>query len=85
MKRNAGLALTFLVAVVLAVPPTLYAEECYTSPNRYIGYFSDCGCTACAGWAMTNCTECTDGNGNWCQTTSTNGHCGPLHKDTGGW
>lgn len=78
MKRNAGLALTFLVAIVLAVPPTVYADECYVSPNRYIGYFADCGCSACAGWAMTNCTECTNGSGGWCQ--STGGPCGPFHQ-----
>lgn len=74
-----GVILTFVVAIALSVPPTAYADECYTYPNRYLGYCTDCGCQACAGWAISNCYECTDGNGNWCQSTS--GPCGPFEKD----
>ncbi len=80
--RKTGIAFAFIVVVFLAAPPTLYAEEtCYVNTYRYLGYFPECGCTACAGWALTNCTECTDGDGNWCQTTSSTHHCGPKHRD----
>jgi len=80
--KKIGLLLTLLAALHLAVPPTLYATDCYTQPNAYIGYFPSCACTACAGWAFTNCTECTDGQGNWCQTTDTGAACDPvLHQN----
>jgi hypothetical protein len=75
--RKAGLAFAFIIGVFLAAPPTLSADECYVNTFRSLRYFPDCGCTACAGTALTNCTECTDGNGNWCQTTSTQQHCTP--------
>jgi len=67
MKKT-GFLLTLMVALTLAVPPTLHAD-CYVSPNRYLGYFPSCACSACAGWAITNCTECTNGSGDWCQST----------------
>lgn len=34
---------------------------------------------ACAGWAISNCCECTDGNGRWCQSTS--GPCRVFEKN----
>jgi hypothetical protein len=80
--RQIGIALVFVAAVTLAAPPTIHADSCYTYPNRYIGYFADCGCTACAGWAMTNCTECVSDDGSSsCQTTGTVDDCGPLYPN----
>jgi hypothetical protein len=73
-----GLVSFFVAVIAMSVQPTAYADECYTYPNRYLGYFTDCGCRACAGWAISNCYECTDGNGNW---WSTSGPCGPFEKD----
>lgn len=67
--RKTGILLTLIAVIALAAPPTLYAE-CYTYPNRSIWYFPLCGCTACAGWAISNCSDCGSGNGS-CQTTST--------------
>jgi hypothetical protein len=65
--------------MTLAAPPTVFADQCYTYPNRYIGYFQDCDCTACAGWALTNCTECfNDDYTKSCQTTSTSHECIPI-------
>lgn len=75
MKKT-GFLLTLLAAIALAVPPTLHAD-CITYANRYVGYFPSCSCTACAGWAVSNCTECSDGGGGYCQSTA--GECGPLN------
>lgn len=76
--RSLVIVLSFVAALNLALPPTIHAEECYSHPYQTVGYFPDCDCTACSGWALTNCTECWDAQaGTWCQTTSTRQHCTP--------
>lgn len=67
MKKT-GLLLAVIVAITFAAPPTLYAE-CQTYPNRSVHYFPDCACQACAGWAISNCTDCASGTGS-CQSTT---------------
>lgn len=74
--KKIKLALTLVATIVFSIHP-LYGVECQTNPNSYVAYFGDCGCQACAGWAVSNCTECWDGDGNYCQTTSSNGYCEP--------
>lgn len=78
MKRL-GIAFTFAAALALAAPPPIHADTCYVNPYNYIGYYPDCRCTACGGWALTNCTECVSDDGSGaCQTTSTSEECQPF-------
>jgi hypothetical protein len=77
-----GIAVVFFAALTVAAPTAVDADSCYTYPNNSIGYYRDCGCTACGDWAITNCTECVnDDNTGACQTTSTSDECEPriLH------
>ena len=66
-------ALTFVAALVLALPPSIHAEEvCNVYTFRYNGFYEDCLCWACGGWAYHNCTECYDpATGSACQTNGT--------------
>jgi hypothetical protein len=80
--RKVGFVLTLLLVTLFAVPPTLHAE-CY-SRSGYIAYYPSCGCNACTGWAISNCTECWNSTGGSCITTSSNGYCeprGPRNQD----
>lgn len=74
--------MAFIAAVSLAAPPTAHAEiicEIYTF--RYVGYYPDCACYACGGWAYHNCTECVDTeSGGSCQQNGPN-PCGPRTID----
>lgn len=81
MKRRLSIMISLLAVVGFSMPPTVGAVECYSRPG-YIAYYPECACTACTGWAISNCTECWDEDGGSCQTTSSNQHCDPqpLHR-----
>lgn len=81
--KSLQFALTFAAALFLAAPPSAYAEEiCNTYTFRYNGYYADCGCWACGGWAYHNCTECVDTETGGSCTITGSRPCGPMHKDT---
>jgi hypothetical protein len=83
MKRL-RFVLGILAVVSLALPPTASAEVvCNVYTFRYVGYFPDCACNACAGWSPWNCTECVNTeSGGACWSNGT-GPCAPggRHQD----
>ncbi|HYC91778.1 MAG TPA: hypothetical protein VEO54_21345 [Thermoanaerobaculia bacterium] len=59
--KSLRFALTLVAALVLGAPPSAQADTvCNFYQNRYAGYYADCGCNACGGWASHACTECVD-------------------------